>query len=1062
MENLNKKIDAIKASWAELVLAFANSEAIGDTLDTINRLIRSFAENEEAISVVTGLVKALLAIKAIAATGSFLGGLITSVGQFIGKGKIAVSTAKDFIIILKSLKNAGIELTAAQMAMKAGIAGFGASVAGVLPAVLAFGGAILALGVATGKFGELYNKHIANTSDDVNKVADAYLNLVKAQKEFEHPSKGVGVKTVTGQEALDTQIKKLEELRGQYDLGIVSAEEFLKAFEKGGSGLVDYYNSLQNIIDSGGKLTKVQQQNYDSLSPLIASYNGASKVVESTAESVKTLTTATGELNGVYKSSQSIYDVYAQQLTKVGDTYYFISQAAKDSSIATQKAIIAEAQTIIEQTTKEIAARKQLATVLGAKVPASTKASQDLFGSTKLKSADALFNETSTAKIKEQQSVVNAAEKALAELQKLSVGGSVRGTSGASGGSGSGSGSKSKSSRDASYLSNYKKQLEQYQKDQEQLYKKGEITASQYYSNVQKKGYSYYKKLKAMGKDYADDAKSMLEDYKNTNTDTVNSIFDEIDYRYEQGQITGQKYYDEIWKYAKKFYKNGKLDFDSYRDYVKKGYEAMFENIKKQYESGKISLEQYQSRVSSATTKAQGSIGKSGLSKAAVKEAYNALIEATASAKNAISKALKEAAVEAAEAAVKAAEKQLEEAQKRQSRANAMIEALQFWADKQTDAIDKTIDGYNEQIDKLNEQLDLLDEQNDALDKQAERVKLVNELENAKKQKTVRIYDSRLGWVWSADPNAVKNAQEALDDFDTARKREQEQQAIRDQISAIEDLIKQKEKEKQAYQDVIDEQTEALNRYNIEAELGMTIEEAIFAQRTQNFDNWKDSYIRGTQEVISAIEAVNAAQANLDYANSQLDYANAIEYPETKVGYTKTTGAAYTYDSSMSSADIVAARVRANMALRESQGYDVTPRYDSSGNLVGYKASSTSTSRANVKAGTATELTNTKKKAGGSLSIPQSGVYNINELGDELIVPPKGNLSFLQKGTGVIPAHLTQNLMGWGKLNPNTFMNSRQMTTSDDHSITIQNLTVQSNDAKDFVRQLQNLAIVRG
>lgn len=242
----------------------------------------------------------------------------------------------------------------------------------------------------------------------------------------------------------------------------------------------------------------------------------------------------------------------------------------------------------------------------------------------------------------------------------------------------------------------------------------------------------------------------------------------------------------------------------------------------------------------------------------------------------------------------------------------------------------------------------------------------------------------------------------------------------------------------------------------------MSIEEAIFAQRTQNFENWKNSYINGIQEVISATEAVNQAQSALDLANAQLDEANAMETPTTNVGYTSTTGAAYTYTDDMSKSEITEARVRANMELREAQGYKVTPRYDSKGNLVGYKASSTKESKSNVAKGTASTLKKVKGKASGSLSIPQTGVYNINELGDELIIPPKGNLSFLQKGTGIIPAHLTQNLMEWGKFNPNQFMSNRQIAKSDDHSITIQNLTVQSNNAKDFVRQLQNLAIVRG
>ena len=44
-----------------------------------------------------------------------------------------------------------------------------------------------------------------------------------------------------------------------------------------------------------------------------------------------------------------------------------------------------------------------------------------------------------------------------------------------------------------------------------------------------------------------------------------------------------------------------------------------------------------------------------------------------------------------------------------------------------------------------------------------------------------------------------------------------------------------------------------------------------------------------------------------------------------------------------------------------------------------------------------------------------------DEIGDELVLIPgkDGNLQYMRKGTGVVPADLTANLMEWGKINPN-------------------------------------------
>ncbi len=68
---------------------------------------------------------------------------------------------------------------------------------------------------------------------------------------------------------------------------------------------------------------------------------------------------------------------------------------------------------------------------------------------------------------------------------------------------------------------------------------------------------------------------------------------------------------------------------------------------------------------------------------------------------------------------------------------------------------------------------------------------------------------------------------------------------------------------------------------------------------------------------------------------------------------------------------------------------------------------------------------NTKKKfktagyAGGTQSLAKSGLINIDELGEELVLRAKnGRLTYMEKGSGIIPADLTSNLMEWGELDP--------------------------------------------
>lgn len=753
MESFDAKINNVKAAWEKVVLAFADSDAIKDILDKVANALNALAENEEAISTITKIAKALLIIKGFKIAGSLFSGAIGSAKEFLSVVKKIVSVLgaakkilKDLPIIIATIhdivKTLGLAKSLGRLSPV--LASLIPMLASIAPYAAVFLGLGAAVGVLTGKFKELYNQHIAKTSDDLGKVANAYLNLIEAKKAYEG-EQGTRYKTVTGQEALNEEIESLNKLINQYNQGKITISNFQKQVGDV-SQLEKYYNALQAMIDNNITLTSEQQNNYNALKKVLDGYNVINSSLETHREALKGLKEDVGKLNGVYKSSQSIYSVYKSSLQKIGETYYFTSQAAKDSAIATQKAIIAEAESVIAQTENEIKAREQLAKVMSASSPTTSKlmknVSSDMFSKTKLKSPDALAEDVASQSKDKWENVIATSQKAIAELNKIKVY-----NKGVSGGSGDGKGKKEKKD----YLSVYKKRLEEYQKVQKDAYQKGEISASEYYSNVQKRGKSYYDKLKKMGSDYASDAKSMFDTYKQYNTTAVKDIFSEIEYRYKEGQIDGEKYYNELWKYAKKFYKNGKIDFDSYRDYIKKGYTALFDNLKKQYESGQLTAEQYQKKVDEAQKKSEKSIRQSvksgALDKSMVKVTRNALVDAAYAAKNEVAKALKQAAIEAAEAAVEAAQKKLEEAQKRQDRANAFISALQFYADEQTEIIDKTIDGYNEQIAKLNEQLDLMDEQNEALDKQAERIKLVNALEEAKKQKTVRVYDSSLGWV---------------------------------------------------------------------------------------------------------------------------------------------------------------------------------------------------------------------------------------------------------------------------------------------------------------------------
>lgn len=91
-----------------------------------------------------------------------------------------------------------------------------------------------------------------------------------------------------------------------------------------------------------------------------------------------------------------------------------------------------------------------------------------------------------------------------------------------------------------------------------------------------------------------------------------------------------------------------------------------------------------------------------------------------------------------------------------------------------------------------------------------------------------------------------------------------------------------------------------------------------------------------------------------------------------------------------------------------------------------------------------------KKYASGSKYIDKDQLALIDELGEELVIQasPEGKLQYLTKGSGVIPADLTSNLMDWGELNPQDVLdrNRPSIAASPEVHATEINLNIQYGD----------------
>ena len=107
------------------------------------------------------------------------------------------------------------------------------------------------------------------------------------------------------------------------------------------------------------------------------------------------------------------------------------------------------------------------------------------------------------------------------------------------------------------------------------------------------------------------------------------------------------------------------------------------------------------------------------------------------------------------------------------------------------------------------------------------------------------------------------------------------------------------------------------------------------------------------------------------------------------------------------------------------------------------------------------------KKAGGSRSVKQSGRYNVDELGPELIVrqPTSGRYTYLETGDGVVPADITSRLFDMGgnpdrwfteQMERNAGISNVQNRTIEGYKITIGDIYIQNpvGGVDDLAREI--------
>ena len=263
-----------------------------------------------------------------------------------------------------------------------------------------------------------------------------------------------------------------------------------------------------------------------------------------------------------------------------------------------------------------------------------------------------------------------------------------------------------------------------------------------------------------------------------------------------------------------------------------------------------------------------------------------------------------------------------------QDRQQAYINAVLDQLDREKQELESIREEYEKQqsdyetvvstvTDFIQEQIDALNKENEELNRQLNLQKAIEAVERARSQRTNRIYREGVGFVWEADNEAVKDAEEELDDLER-------EYALQDRIDALEAY-------KKAWQDTIDIYEDNINREIVASKLGADWEQYLLDMRTDYLDDFASEYadIRNQLDeefegsVASQIAAVdemsNAWNSMYDEINNELNsYVDLNEYIAEfeKMSYEERLAALAEFKTS-SIANLQAIRDAAAAASRE-------------------------------------------------------------------------------------------------------------------------------------------------
>ena len=159
-------------------------------------------------------------------------------------------------------------------------------------------------------------------------------------------------------------------------------------------------------------------------------------------------------------------------------------------------------------------------------------------------------------------------------------------------------------------------------------------------------------------------------------------------------------------------------------------------------------------------------------------------------------------------------------------------ELLENQLDDNDDALDAIIKVIDDELKGLDDQIESLQKINEERKESLELQKAQAELDKARNQKTRMVLRKGVGWVYEADEDAIRKAEEALAD----KEYESKVDRLEDEKEALEDL-------KEKWEEIPDVYEKEQNKLLMIEKLGADAEADILNDRTDAYEKFKDDYV---------------------------------------------------------------------------------------------------------------------------------------------------------------------------------------------------------------------------